>query len=153
MSFRPAVRKDLLSISRMWLSLSRDVGRLSPSLEPSESAAAAVLGKLRSAISSGMERVMVCETGGKIVGFAWASIERQSTKKVKKICFLDDIFVLKGNRSAGVGKTLVRSIEGWARAKGARFIILATHVKNRRAISFYGREGFRPMILKMEKRT
>ena len=54
--------------------------------------------------------------------------------------YVDDHVTADGNRSAGVGRALLASLEATARAEGCTALILDSGTQRRRAHAFYLRE-------------
>lgn len=49
----------------------------------------------------------------------------------------------------GVANGLMTAVEGWARGRGYRLLLLDVFAANSRAREFYGRRGFRPDFLRL----
>ena len=64
---------------------------------------------------------------------------------------LDNIAVLESWRRRGVGTSLIREAERWARSRGATWVELGVYEFNEAARSFYRRLGYSPVSTKLRK--
>jgi ribosomal-protein-alanine N-acetyltransferase len=79
---------------------------------------------------------VVCETGGKVVGYAAAYIEPGVRTRVLSLA------VDKEHRSLGIGRRLMRRIEEGARSYGSMEITLEVRLTNVPAVRLYLNEGY-----------
>lgn len=80
-------------------------------------------------------RFVVAEVDGRPAGFAIAGAAIH-------VAYLQRLAVLPGVRGSGIGRSLTSDAVGWARARGARTMLLNTQPDNRAAIALYRSEGF-----------
>ncbi len=83
-------------------------------------------------------RIFLAEESGKIVGYLFGSVrESKNMKSVMpegtSIFELEEIYVVPGRRSQGIGEKLFRYAENAVRTD-AEYIVLSTATKNRKAI-------------------
>jgi ribosomal protein S18 acetylase RimI-like enzyme len=85
-----------------------------------------------------LRHVVVAEVGGEVVGLATAEPVEWS-RRVE----VEYFFVAPAARGRGVGRALMESVVGFARAAGAPLVWLETQNVNYPAVQFYRRLGFR----------
>jgi GNAT superfamily N-acetyltransferase len=103
----------------------------------------------RKAITKEGHYAIVAEVDGKSVGFLFLSPKRYTYRKVKMI-ELDIVAVLPKYRSQGVGEKLLDEAKQWAKGEGYQTIYVSSYYNNKRAVSFYTREGFSPIDIAFE---
>jgi GNAT superfamily N-acetyltransferase len=81
--------------------------------------------------------LLVAEQGGQVVGYL-LGFEHASFYANGPVAWVEEIAVSTQHRRCGVGRLLMQGFEGWAAARGARLVALAT----RRAASFYQALGY-----------
>ena len=86
----------------------------------------------------GLDRVLVADLDGAIVGLAALKLERWNRRAVLWHCY-----VASGQRGRGVGRALIDAALDAAHTLGARCLWLETQTVNYPAIGFYERVGFR----------
>jgi GNAT superfamily N-acetyltransferase len=83
---------------------------------------------------------IICRRGGKPVGFALYFFT-YSTFLARPTLYLEDLFVLPGERGTGAGKALLRALARIAVRRGCGRLEWAVLDWNRPAIGFYKRLG------------
>jgi GNAT superfamily N-acetyltransferase len=81
--------------------------------------------------------LLVAEQDGQVVGYL-LGFEHLSFYANGPVAWVEEITVGARHRQRGVGRLLMQEFEGWAAARGARLVALAT----RRAASFYQALGY-----------
>ena len=76
--------------------------------------------------------VLVAESDDQVVGYLLAQ-QHQTFHANGPVVWVEEVMVSAEHRGLGVGRALMESVEGWARAQYAAYIALAT----RRAADFY----------------
>jgi len=79
---------------------------------------------------------IVAEVDGQVVGFAHY-IFRPSTWDKNDFCYLEDLFVDPSMRTKGVGRALIKELEGIALARGAKRLYWTTAPDNETARRLY----------------
>jgi GNAT superfamily N-acetyltransferase len=79
---------------------------------------------------------LVAELEGKVVGIAHYSFTSSSWSVAPNL-FLEDLFVAKGARGKGIGKSLILALEEPAKAMGSEKIYWETRKDNTVARSLY----------------
>ncbi|NML29437.1 GNAT family N-acetyltransferase [Paraburkholderia antibiotica] len=83
--------------------------------------------------------VLIAELRGEPTGFVCVERQPESAWGV----LLDNLHALPGYQGIGVGRTLMRAAEDWARAQGEAQLYLYVLEGNTPAIGFYERHGWR----------
>lgn len=86
------------------------------------------------------DALLVAEHLGHVVG--WAHVALKPSLLNVRSAQLMGLVVAEAERSAGIGKALLAEAEGWARARGAERMVVASRVTRERAHRFYQREGY-----------
>lgn len=128
---------------------------LEPDLPPAAGVTEAYLRLLfeRSARQRG--RIFVAEQAGRLAGFCAVQaevIEEEPDNPPGSYAFLSDLVVLPEARGGGVGRALLERGEAYARAEGAKVLVLTVLARNRAARRLYEGAGFRERYLSLEKR-
>ncbi|ARR46936.1 MULTISPECIES: GNAT family N-acetyltransferase [Vibrio] len=90
---------------------------------------------------------LVAEEGQQVLGFITATITQNETISFlikDPICRIGTIVVDENQKSKGVGRALMATVEQWARESGAIQVRLEVMEFNRDAQQFYDRLGFIP---------
>lgn len=126
---RPAAAEDAAALA----ALSAQLGY------PSDTTA--MTRRLRAITEHGAGAVLVAEFGdGGIAG--WAHVLPQRRMEHDPNVELAGIIIDENRRGAGVGATLLRAVETWARGHGFTDIVVRSNVVRKRAHRFYLREGY-----------
>lgn len=97
--------------------------------------------------------LFVAELGGVIVGLVELRVVHTKELPVlvqKKYVYVQEMIVAEGLRGHGIGSLLMESARHWARERGAQSIRTSVVPSNRRARSFYAREGFAEIMISLE---
>jgi ribosomal protein S18 acetylase RimI-like enzyme len=96
--------------------------------------------------------VLVAESAGTVIGYAYAGLEPMSWKDLRAACgYLHDVFVDPGARGAGAGEKLVRAAVAWLESKGAPRVVLMSASRNEGAQRLFARLGFRHTMVEMTR--
>lgn len=96
--------------------------------------------------------VLVAEMAGKVVGYAWATLEERDWMMLLDACAaLQDIWVDEEARRHGVARALLERIATLAKEKGAPRLVLSTAAKNESAQKFFESMGFRRTMIEMTR--
>jgi GNAT superfamily N-acetyltransferase len=120
-------------VEPVWLHAAQDVHRqLRPQLPR------AYEEKMRRVFAGG-GRMVLCIQGKKVCGLAVFRIHENTHNSVHM--YVDDLVTDERQRSAGVGKSLLKWLERRARQLGCTALTLDSGTQRRRAHAFYLREG------------
>ncbi len=96
--------------------------------------------------------LLVAESEGAIVGYAYARLEPRSYNELLDACGkLHDVYVDEGVRGQGVGEALLREVVDRLGKKGAPRVVLLTAVQNESAQRLFRKLGFRTTMLEMTR--
>jgi ribosomal protein S18 acetylase RimI-like enzyme len=97
----------------------------------------------------------IAETEEGVIGFAnVAFVEKDVNPLVQPVSFarVGSVGVAEGHRGRGVGTELMRRVEAWAAAKGAKRVSLNVWAFNERAVQLYMELGYEVRSHTMGKR-
>jgi GNAT superfamily N-acetyltransferase len=98
--------------------------------------------RARASLAEGLrnrDTIRVAVDGAAALGLAWVVI----TRALDHSAYLRLLLVAEGRRSRGIGAALLADAERRAHGAGSRHMILLVTTTNRRARSFYVRQGYR----------
>ena len=94
--------------------------------------------------------VLAAEHRGRIVGYAYGTIEPRDWNALRNECGVGvDLVVDAKARSLGVGRALGQALLAAFEKKGAPRVILQAAAKNKAAQRFFRGMGFRPTVVEM----
>ena len=132
------------SVKELWLGLAREMFEIERLIVPSEANGDKWVEFVREGLASGRNFLLVAKSGGKVVGFALASIFRDYPLEVSKIIgVIDDVCVLPEFRSKGIGKKLAVECLNKMKAAGVTAVTLQVLTENKAAIELYEKLGFK----------
>ncbi len=102
---------------------------------------------LRNMLADEARLFLVAEEGQQVLGFITATITQNETISFlikDPICRIGTIVVDENQKSKGVGRALMASVEQWARESGATQVRLEVMEFNHNAQQFYDKLGFVP---------
>lgn len=73
-----------------------------------------------------------------VAGFA-QYLPRPTTWDARPLCYLEDLFVDRQHRGAGIGESLIRAVQDRARQRGWAYVYWETAEDNHRARALYDR--------------
>lgn len=95
---------------------------------------------LAEALRSESSTVLVADHEQRLIGVCTAYLDLYSVRFGPR-CWVEDLAVDPGRRSAGVGSALLEAARSWARERGATHLELDTAEARADAQRFYEREG------------
>jgi GNAT superfamily N-acetyltransferase len=97
------------------------------------------------------ETLLIAEEDGRPAGFIFLE-EKQDYFTLKTHGHIGILVVTREAEGRGVAAALMRSAEGWARARGYETLTLGVFEDNRRARTVYEHFGYRPDTVRYLKR-
>jgi ribosomal protein S18 acetylase RimI-like enzyme len=98
--------------------------------------------------------VVVAESEGRVVGYAWGTLEDRDWMMLRDACgMLQDIYVDENARRAGVARALLEALMKQLKEKGAPRIVLMTAAKNEGAQRFFETMGFRRTMIELTRES
>ncbi len=95
--------------------------------------------------------VLVCEEGGRVVGFLKADVVDRLFYEPRREGVIREFYLLPEFRRRGVGRTMIEKTFEELRSMGAGIITAEFPSQHKIAVSFYENLGFRPIISKYAK--
>lgn len=94
--------------------------------------------------------VLIAETDGKIVGFAYVQYESKNyADMLVSAAWLHDIYVDEAARGTNAGRLLIEKSVETAKEFGAGKLMLSVAARNERARNFFKRSGFETTMFEM----
>jgi ribosomal protein S18 acetylase RimI-like enzyme len=100
--------------------------------------------------SRGIEHPILAEVEGKVAGFASLRLLNYLGEDAP-YAELSELFVTECYRGRGVGRALIRELEGRARAAGASSLAVLTAAGNEAAVALYQAMGFQEFSIGLQK--
>ena len=102
-------------------------------------------------LSDVAQRVMVYDNGAIEAYAVIRKIEVDTPDKPpRRVCFIDQFFVLESRRRKGIGTELFNAIKAFGREKGCTTVQLGVSAGNTGAVGFYEKMGLKPRTVQME---
>jgi GNAT superfamily N-acetyltransferase len=143
-TIRPGRREDAEEAARLWMQSAQEHTGLDRIYATAPGAERVMRRFLADLTSSSHSFLFVAELAGRTVGFISGELREGSpTFRQKTWASVDDVFVEPDYRNRGLGRALLKSVEAWAKERGANGISLQVAAANGRGRKFYGELGFR----------
>ena len=143
-TIRPGRRDDAAEAARLWIQSAEEHTAHDPVYATAAGAEKTMRRFLADLASSGHSFLFVALAGGRTVGFISGELREGSPTFLPKTwASVDDVFVEPDHRNLGMGRALLRSVEAWAKERGASGVSLQVAATNARARKFYADLGFR----------
>ena len=143
-TIRPGRRDDAAEAARLWMHSAQEHTGHDRIYATAPGAERVMRRFLADLTSSSHSFLFVAELDGRTVGFISGELREGSpTFRQKTWTSVDDIFVEPDYRNRGIGRALLKSVEAWAKERGADGISLQVAAANGRGRKFYGELGFR----------
>jgi ribosomal protein S18 acetylase RimI-like enzyme len=141
---RPGKRDDAAAAARLWVR-SAEEHTLYDTVYATAPDAEKVMRRFLADLSSSSHSCLfVAEKEEEVIGFLSGELREGSPAfKPKTWAAVEDIYVVHGQRSAGIGRALFDECRKWAQEKGADGVSLQVAADNTRARKFYEELGFR----------
>ena len=97
--------------------------------------------------------ILVATIDNQIVGYLTAHLKLYNPPvfKRKQTSYVHDVFVDTEFRNQGIGKILMLHLEKILKKKKVKLLRLEVHYKNKKAIKFYKKIGFRDHLIHLQK--
>jgi GNAT superfamily N-acetyltransferase len=108
--------------------------------------------RLRSRLKGGDdELVLIARVEGEPAGFLNATIRRPRSVWDYTHCYVDNVFVVQGQRGSGISRLLLEQAESWSKSRGVYEMELIAMANNDRAIAVWRHLGFDDQHIGMRK--
>ena len=97
--------------------------------------------------------IKVIEVNNKLVGYFWGDIrKRMFYRKKAKYAAVETMFIEKKYRRKGLGNILLKDFLNWCKKNKVDYISASAYSKNKLALKFYKRAGFKDYTVTLEKK-
>ncbi len=151
---RPARRADLPALGRLGAALMRSHHGYDPRrfMAPGRTPEEGYAWFLGTQLDEPDAAVFVAESGGSIVGYAYAAIEPRSWELLcEEAGLLHDLVVDEGARGGGIGSALLEHTVQWIGRRGVTRVLLSSAWPNVHAQRLFERHGFRRTMVEMTR--
>lgn len=93
---------------------------------------------------------IIAELKGEVVGYATCAVVKRISWRLIKRVELENLIVKEGFRDTGIGVKLIDEYFNWGRKMKADRAMVHSYFKNEGAITFYTRNGLKPLSLELE---
>ena len=143
-TIRPGRREDAEKAARLWMQSAEEHTAHDAVYTTAPDAEKAMRRFLADLARNSYAFVFVATVDDRIVGFISGELREGSPTFLPKTwASVDDVFVEPDHRNRGMGHALLRSVEEWAKQKGASGVSLQVAAANARGRKFYEDLGFR----------
>jgi GNAT superfamily N-acetyltransferase len=143
-TIRPGRREDAPEAARLWMRSAEEHTAHDHVYATAPGAEKTMRRFLADLASSGHSFLFVAVAGDRTVGFISGELREGSPTFLPKTwASVDDVFVEPDHRNLGAGRALLKSVEAWAKEKGANGVSLQVAAANTRGRKFYTDLGFR----------
>jgi len=153
---RPYAPRDRTDVIAAEADLQEYERKLHDTRIPGDEAAEPTFRLLESLINANDGEIFVAEDNGGFLGYAAGFVlrdENPAETEDSNICgYINDVYVVPHRRGRGVASLLLQAVEDFLRAKGMVRLRINTLVANDSAKRAYGKQGFEPYEVMMEKR-
>jgi len=93
----------------------------------------------------------VVEDKGRLIGYAWAKIEKLSKMfKHNKNGYIHDLYLQKGYHGKGLGSKLIDLCFAWFKLKKLKYWSIDVHAFNQQAHKLYKKKGFKDFCMNLQ---
>ncbi len=111
-----------------------------------------MIAKYKEAACDNESAFFVADANGIAVGYVYASVEDEPDDLISiPRAFVNEFTVCKEHRGKGVGRNLLCKVEEWAKQKELPAIHLTVLSGSKEAIETYTKQGYKTIMLFMEK--
>jgi GNAT superfamily N-acetyltransferase len=143
-TIRPGRREDAPEAARLWMRSAEEHTTHDRVYTTAPGAEKTMRCFLADLASSGHSFLFVAVVRDRTVGFISGELREGSPTFLPKTwASVDDVFVEPDHRNLGVGRALLKSVEAWAKERGANGVSLQVAAANARGRKFYTDLGFR----------
>jgi ribosomal protein S18 acetylase RimI-like enzyme len=147
-TIRSGHREDAAEAARLWMQSAKEHTAHDQIYATAPGAERVMRRFLADLAGSSHSFLFVAESGDRTVGFISGELREGSPAfRQKTWASVDDVYVERDYRNLGVGRSLLQSVEAWAKEKGAHGISLQVAAANKRGRKFYEELGFREISI------
>ena len=147
-TIRSGRREDAAEAARLWMQSAKEHTAHDQIYATAPGAERVMRRFLADLAGSSHSFLFIAESGDRTVGFISGELREGSPAfRQKTWASVDDVYVERDYRNLGVGRSLLQSVEAWAKEKGAHGISLQVAAANKRGRKFYEELGFREISI------
>ena len=147
-TIRSGRREDAAEAARLWMQSANEHTAHDQIYATAPGAERVMRRFLADLAGSSHSFLFIAESGDRTVGFISGELREGSPAfRQKTWASVDDVYVERDYRNLGVGRSLLQSVEAWAKEKGAHGISLQVAAANKRGRKFYEELGFREISI------
>jgi GNAT superfamily N-acetyltransferase len=147
-TIRSGHREDAAEAARLWMQSAKEHTAHDQIYATAPGAERVMRRFLADLAGSSHSFLFIAESGDRTVGFISGELREGSPAfRQKTWASVDDVYVERDYRNLGVGRSLLQSVEAWAKEKGAHGISLQVAAANKRGRKFYEELGFREISI------
>jgi ribosomal protein S18 acetylase RimI-like enzyme len=147
-TIRSGRREDAAEAARLWMQSAKEHTAHDQIYATAPGAERVMRRFLADLAGSSHSFLFIAESGDRTVGFISGELREGSPAfRQKTWASVDDVYVERDYRNLGVGRSLLQSVEAWAKEKGAHGISLQVAAANKRGRKFYDELGFREISI------
>jgi len=141
---RKATKKDLKDVVRLWIELINYHNHLDKRFwNRAANGPAKFQEWMKQSLTDSKRILLVAELSGNVVGFTHGMLKQSPPPMQPRLGgFVTDFVISKAVRREGLGSKILKKLEAWFIAKGAKEITLTSAAKNLPAMSFWAKKGF-----------
>ncbi len=147
---RKATKKDLLSIPNLVFELQKSENAFDPDTRVDGKIGKEYTKEILGEIKKNKGILLVAELKGKIVGFISGWTVKESILK-NKYFYISDLIITEEYRGEGIGTTLLKEIEKYAKKLKLKTLRLSVQVDNHNPHHLYINSGFQDYNMEMKK--
>jgi ribosomal protein S18 acetylase RimI-like enzyme len=98
-----------------------------------------------------IDTFFLVEDDGMIAGYIWGSIDERPGYALKKMGYIDELFVKEKYRGRGIAKKLLNELEKFFIENGCEFIMTRTDFENKDAQGLYSSVGMNAVTVEFWK--
>jgi ribosomal protein S18 acetylase RimI-like enzyme len=152
MIIRKATQKDLNILNKLQIGLAKYERKICKTLKNPDSIRKEFYEYYKKKIRQKNCVFFVAEESKKIIGYVLGEIEKPTHHHIYKYRgYINDVFVLEGYRERGIGEELTKKLIEFFESKGIKWIRVSAYVKNKSAIKFWKKMGFKDYVIDMAK--
>jgi len=145
MKIRQADKKDLPQLKKLCLEAHKELAKFSEDITVNKKTESEVNREMDSILKDPFTKVLLAEEDDRIIGniyiFFAPGLRREGT--------ISNLFVIKSQRKKGVASKLMATAIEWLQKRGLKRIRMVVHKKNRTALSFLKKFGFKKEPIKV----
>jgi len=153
MNIRQAKKEDLKKIEKMVFDLDMGISKIDFWKKDEKIVKKNIKSSVLKSFKNPKKIILVAEEKNKIIGYIAGTIKNQNPIfKIKKIGFINDVYIIKKFRKKGLGKRLMKELIKFFKSQKIKVCQLSVLSNNLPAIKLYQSLGFKENRKKLVKK-